>query len=590
MLTFPQLHFPTLVANIAADSSHFLARHYSKAAGQKSSIGEKSRLRRSCNRSNRVQKPITMIIPVSKPLVVAMHSRARGRMIFLRRHAGLILAFCLIAPTYLVWTWTDQLGAIDSDGPSYLLMAQHYSSHVIDHSVTSIAATFGRFPPLYPLLLAHLHVAHDLPLAHAATTIFFLLGLVAFYRWLLGEGLAWDQASLLVLLFAAIPGSWLPGLTFQSEYLYLGCSLLALIAMSSFKKQQNNQALYLAALAVAGAVLTRTIGLTLFVPLLAVALCAPRGTAALALAIALAPLILWAAAHPREHAYFGSLLATYDAHPLQQLRDQLILEGRALRFGFEQNFEQVPASRLVLDLLGVLGLAGATARAWNLKPDGVYVAAYLCLLLLWPYPEEAKRLIWPIIPILLGQMILLAASWSGESTGSKPARYATITAGGVILLGSLPAIALASGRALSAGDFGRPEVRGMLYWYDADAARAKRWVETETLITEALSRIDREIPRQDCVLSVRPELINYFSHRLSTYPPAGSLSDPEFAKQLKAPGCRYVFMVGRTYGGFPDSMYPLQRIAQQARIIDHSELSTNREGNGYPVAVLAALD
>src|SRR5882762_3138266 len=103
---------------------------------------------------------------------------------FLRRHAGLILAFCLIVPTYLAWTWTDQIGAIDSDGPNYLLMAQHYSSHAIDGSVTSIAATFSRFPPLYPLALAHLHVAHDLRLAHAATTVFFLLALLALYRWL----------------------------------------------------------------------------------------------------------------------------------------------------------------------------------------------------------------------------------------------------------------------------------------------------------------------------------------------------------------------------------------------------------------------
>ena len=510
-------------------------------------------------------------------------------MSFLKRHGGLILAFCVIAPIYFIWTWTSQLGAIDSDGPAYLMMAQHYSTNTVHDSVASIAASFSRFPPLYPLALAHLHVASDLRMAHAATTFFLMLALLAMYRWLLEERLSHGQASLLVLVFASLPGSWLLGLLFQSEYLYLAWSLLALTGMSAFAQRQRKEALYLAALAVAAAALTRTVGITLLVPLLLLSLRAPRRVAALALFVALAPLILWSATHQHGGGYLGSLYL-YKDHPLQQLRDQLSNEIPALRFGFEQNFTEIRGFSPLVDLVGAFALTGAAVRARRLKPDGVYVLVYTCLMLVWPYPDEARRFVWVIVPILLGQSALVIASLPTGFAERWRLQAATGAVAGAALLSSLPAIALASERAQSARDFGRPEARGTLYWYDADAARAERWVETELLLTDAMRRIDLEIPQQDCVLSVRPELINYFSHRHSTYPPPDSVADPEFAGRLKATGCRYVFMTRRTYTGFPEPMYPFERLGGKLKVVDSCQLPPARYGNDSWIGVLAKLD
>lgn len=492
-------------------------------------------------------------------------------MSLLCRHAGLVAILLVVAPVYLAWTWTDQIGALDSDGPAYLMMAQHYSIGAADRSVGAIATSFERFPPLYPLALSWLGAAGDLRLAHAATTVFFLLALAALYLWLATEDLEPWQGCLVLVSFAAIPGSWLPGLTIQSEYLYLLCSLLALLGLSGFERSRSPQTLYLAAIAVAAAALSRSIGIALLLPLLVSAWRAPRRAGLLALSIAAAPLLLWSLTHVHSGGYLGAAAPSYRDHPLAGLRDQLAVELPALHLAFEQNFTRTGQISPFLDLLGLVAFAGTLARIRQRQPDGLYTAAYLGLLAVWPYPDEARRLLWPLIPVLLGQAVLLARAWSMQAGSAWPSR-AGIAAVCAAALCALPSIVLACDRLGIALASERPELRGTLYWYESDLAKAERWSRMEAAIAGALRQIDTEIPRSDCVLSIRPELINYFSHRHSTLPPPDATSDQEFRRKIEASGCRYVFMTRRTYQGYAEPMYPLRRMSGALVMVDRCRL------------------
>lgn len=506
----------------------------------------------------------------------------------LRRHAGCLLLLCLIAPLYLAWTGTDQIGALDSDGPAYLMMARHYAAGTLDHSTASVAASYTRFPPLYPLSLSWFHAADDLRRTHAVTTGFLLLALLAYYFWLSGEGLPRWQACLLVATCAAMPGSWLPGLTVQSEYLYLCLSLLALAGLSAYRRSPRDEVLYLAALAIAASLLTRSIGVVLLPCLLGLARQAPRRTVLFALLLAAAPALLWSAAHRGGSGYSGALAAAYGAQPLRQLQEQLGLESLALYRGLLQNFSQAPPalpSSLLFGALGLLGLGAAIARARRLMPDGLYALAYSGVLLLWPYPDESRRLLWPLLPVLLGQLLIAARTLPAASMRRWASGACAAAAGGALLC-SLPSIALAAERRSTAP---QPQLRGMLYWYEADAARARRWADTDLAIAAALRRAGEALAKNDCVLSVRPELVNYLADRHSTYPPPDAVPEAAFRERLRSSGCRYVFMTSRTYAGYPSPMYPLQRLGEALTIIDQCELPAGDAGAGTRVCALGRL-
>ena len=262
------------------------------------------------------------------------------------RHAACLLLLGLISSVYFPWTCTDQLGALDSDGPAYLMMALHYANGLANHSVAAIASSFTRFPPLYPLALSWSHAADDLRLAHTVTTAFFILALGAFYLWLCEQELPRWQACFATVACAALPGSWLAGLTVQSEYLYLLLSLPALASLAWYENARRDEALYLAALAVTAAMLTRSIGLMLLPALAVGALHAPRRSGALALCIALLPPTLWSATHRQGSGYLGSMLVAYhDMAPRSCGRSCACRPGPSTLAGCATSLRSHPAYR-----------------------------------------------------------------------------------------------------------------------------------------------------------------------------------------------------------------------------------------------------
>ena len=504
-----------------------------------------------------------------------------------RHHVWLIVALAPIAALYFCWTWSGEIGSIFNDGTSYLVMAQHYAPGHAADSVTA-AAAFSRFPPLYPLLLAWSGAAFDLHLAHALTTALLLLGLVALYAWMRSTGLSSAQAALLMLSFAALPGSWLAGLLIQSEYPYLLWSLLALALLSAHHEQPRDEWLLAAAIAVAAATLTRTAGITLLPPLLLAALRTGRRTALLSMAVALLPVALWHTLHRTQGDGYGDYLAySYDHHPWSFLRQQLHDVLFFLRQGFAQNLRQTTQAGPLTDFVGCLCLAAATWRAVRLKPDGVYAAGYAAILLLWPYPGEIPRLLWVVLPVLLVQPILLIAGWRRESPDATPARLLTAASAALLMCMALPAIGDAADRYRSAADSGLPGARGFESWYTTVPAESTLHVGTELSLIEALRHIPDVVPEEDCVISVRADWINYYARRRGDSPPRNTVPDPQFGARLRASGCRYLFASLFADSNFPLPMHPMQRLGDRFEVLQY--MAVPGGVSTQPLSVLTEL-
>lgn len=507
----------------------------------------------------------------------------------LLRHWPIAAVLIFVAPIYLAWTWTDQIGNLNSDAPAYLLMAQHYSGPPNsggENPVAGITSAFSHFPPLYPIALARLHAATDLLRVHIVTIVFFMLALLACYSWLREMSVSPALAAMFPLLVAALPASWLLALSPQSEFLYLLCSFLALLLLAAYERRCVHGALYAAALAVAAAALTRTAGVVLLGPLLVVALRAPRRTAIGAFALALAPLVLWHFSHRSAVSYADSLRQFYGGAAPISFGEQLKAAFATLRSGLEANLAQDYRARGVVDFVGGLMLAVAIYRAGTLRPDGVYVVSYLLLMAVWPFRDEAERLLWPIVPVLIAQPVLLLAEGRRSAVPNLWLQASAVVFSAIFLALALPPISSASERFLDADGSGIPGARGMRSWYQSDPAKAARRTAGEALMIDMLRRLPSEVAPGDCVVSIRPELVNYFAGRLAAWPPPDSVPEPEFSRELHSAHCRYLFVTTASYDGYPIPLYPLQRLTEKAAVIDYGEIPPSAPGDGRIICML----
>lgn len=509
----------------------------------------------------------------------------RGR--WWSHHAAAALVLGLLACLYFTWTWGKELGLLGSDGPSYLMMANHYAHAAKPDPVYSEVATYSRFPPLYPLVLSWCSAADDIRWAHTVTTGCLFLALIAYYIWLLLEGMPPSQSTLLMLLFATMPGSWLAGLTVQSEYLYVLWSVLAIALMTAYRQSRNANLLFGIAMAIALATLTRTIGIALFVPFFLLLSRAPRRQAALALIISVLPLVLWYLLHRSRVSYTDALTLLYSGDALSTLRSQLSRELPALRMGFDNNFLLDSRLRPCADLLGVLCLAATFWRAFLSKTDAIYILANLAVLLVWPYPEEAQRFLWVLLPLMLVQPLQIVAGWT--LWPRLPSLFAT-TMAGMVLLMTLPALAIASDRYRSAPFTELPEARHLVAWYAPDEKRAWSVVEIQTSMINAMKQISEMVPLDDCVISTRPDLINYFARRRSYFAPLNSTPDPYFAQQLSASGCHYVFGIASKDERYPVLMFPLARLGGKYKTVFYDMIPMEQAGKAELTSMLVKFD
>lgn len=485
----------------------------------------------------------------------------------LRNHLAFVLALPLLAALYLWMNGYDGLGTARGDGLIYFLTAWHYAPWAETDPLAVVVARDTQFPPVYPFLLMAFGTIYSFLAAHLLTAGFLLCGFVAFYAWLVSLGIDRTRAGLGAALFGLLPGTFLNSLYLHPEGLYIALAFAAFVLLESGERTAKVSHFWWASAAIAVAFVTRTVGLTL-VPALGIALLRnrPRGWQGM-LVLAVAPAVTWGLVHHPEKAYSEALAKTYDLHrPLDAVFGDVIGFVQAAIDGLAWNLVYMNSLRLIgLTLCGV-AMGVALWRFVRGKADAWYLLAYLGVMALWPYPQEDWRLMWVVVPVLLGYFLWVGEwMWARAAALSGPVR-AALAWGPVLALALvvLPGSAAMIKRATQAPAAGDPALRYLPEWYLPDPREAYHLALLQIELVKALREFSPLIPEDQCVFSIAHLVTAYFTDRNTDLPPA---DNENFEYALHHKGCRYFIMSATPARLFPEPYHPRRRLGDRIRII-----------------------
>ncbi len=496
------------------------------------------------------------------------------------------VSFVALAVFYLFWSWSTVLADFGGDNAVYWLTANYWSPWGSAIAPAAYFASTSIYPPLYPIMLAALGGGESLIVAHLVSAGFIVLAFIAIYRFAIVLGVHWSLALILVVLFAGTRITLIEALQIHSEHLYL---LLTYTALYLAHHKADRPALYLAAACVAGAFLTRSFGLTLAASFLAwIAIAHSRALPACAAIVGL-PVVLWSSLHGSSSQYLNSMAEIYGQSGIAiQLSDNLNYLWIKWLYCFGET-EQAGFTTYGPVAIALISGCGTLVRLRAGALDGLYALAYLLLVVLWPYPAEYERLLYPILPLLfvhgLLAVTLLMRRWMPAYSPTHAAVVYTV----LLLATELPFALLAGSRLADVPDDpGFAPYTRTLAWFYADPGTAIVNIGYQRGITEALTDIhDRNrVPTDECMLSIKPSIIALYSGRRSHSPPSSSLSPQALLEQVREGPCNYLFMMQSASPSFPEPYYPYRRLEPHLEIV---AAYANPVVHGRPAAMLGRI-
>jgi hypothetical protein len=473
-----------------------------------------------------------------------------------------VLGLC-VAALAAAFLWQPGLDSLYDDSVSYLVLAQWFSPwHAADPAIVA-AAPLEKYPPLFPLLLALTGGAYDWRIAHlvvaiafAATVVLLALHAVRVTR---SRGLALACA----LAFAVMPGSWLIAKGILSEYPYMALTLAALLwhARLDDAVPSVRQCVVLAAL-VAATMLTRTIGVALVLALAAAETIrfARSGDAARAkrmaatLAGALAVIAAWYVLRPSggTDQYAQSLKVMRDGAAIDiagWLAGSIAANANAIAAGWLHAmliFWGEPSSPLFLiaAAVGLLGLGASVYRASDGHADGLYVCAFLAILLIWPYPGQMYRLAFPAFPLVLVHAFWALRTGLAQRLPGPAASHWATGAVALPLAACVPAVLFYVGSRASMHDeptraIPKTAIAEFYRIPSGPAAQENAWHQIDVM--QDLRRVGESTPPGARVMWYTPDYIALLAHRHGV--PLRRPGNPaDLAAQLRATGADYIYL------------------------------------------------
>lgn len=328
----------------------------------------------------------------------------------------------LIYIAYLIskFAWIDNIASLANDSVHYLVMARHYSPWFGESPSIAAAWPYQDFPLLFPWLLALTGAAHSFLYAHI---LVFVMGLMCIYLYYLLSS-RWMGKEIWIIfpisIFALSPGFilGLQGILSESFYLFL-----VLAFMLYYKPTENISTRYIlvAGFLLAAVLLTRTIGISLCLAILAQAFFSsdsqkrvnylPVIIVAIALVIYLFLMEIWGPV--KESHYLDMLIPYLTGKDLYQIgtgtghyfsvASQLtsLFNSWTTFWVIYWQADVFSSSYYVVTALLLLSMTGLLIRLFKNKYDAWYVLFYLFILLVWPHPGQMVRLLFPIMPLML---------------------------------------------------------------------------------------------------------------------------------------------------------------------------------------------
>jgi hypothetical protein len=238
--------------------------------------------------------------------------------------------------------------------------------------------------------------------------------------------------------------------------------------------------------------------------------------------------------------------------------------------------------------MGVSGVAGlifviaAAYRLYQRKLDGIYVILYTIMILVWPFSYAAnaeKRFALVIVPVLLFQVSYFIVSISAALFRRLHFNPAEVIYFSAVILLALPALALVTTLYFQPVSQDLEPYRRVGWWYNwywkDSVIPDYRYVKYARVISKGLPVIGEHVPEGECIYSVKPYLVGFYTRRISKYPPKEILGDADFSRELGQTGCRYFFFMNDVSHSYSEKrFYPEQRLGDSVEpivILDYTE-------------------
>jgi hypothetical protein len=503
--------------------------------------------------------------------------------LFAQRHWGMGMLIAVAAALAFPASWSAQLADLGGDSATYVLMARHYTSWFMPDALAGAFARESQFPPLYPLLLAGTGGGLDLRLAHAVTVACLLAALIALYAYALVLGLSRSVAVALVALFAMMPGTLAPALTIKSEPLYLaltlgGFALLGTAAHGNARRHWAASALF------AAAVLARSVGVVL-APALALAVWRRRAAHwPWMVLVMMLPGLAWIAL--RSGQAYGSTYSGYGEATLAGLSGQVLFNIQAFAWGLAGNLLQTGALLPWMVALATVAAIVLCYRFARLEADAWYVAGYLAVMAVWPYPSEAQRFAWVVMPWLLLYCALGASAVAGLL-----AQHRAAAAGVRWAVPAIVALLVLPSFVVTVQRWWEPSERALAHlpeWYLPDRTGAEQRARQHLDIARGIATLGRQVPAGDCVYSIRPSVVAVFTGLDGYLAPLEAVGDAAFDHHLAERPCRYFMLLEAIDGdAYRTLFYPRDRLGDRLEVVD--VYTSSLEGATRIVVALARL-
>jgi len=429
---------------------------------------------------------------------------------------------------------------------------------------------------------------------HLIAVACLLATLPMLFLWLRHEGLAWDIGLWLTGMFALMPGTYLLALNIWTENLYLCLGMAALLLQRRVESIPGGHSRlpWLAAIAVALATLTRAAAL----PLLAafaihLLILRPRHWPWLGMVAAL-PFGLWAAAGHSQSG-FSSYLAQfsdrYAQHSFGALYQQFAAESQRLVEAWVRGWTGAANLSSLLSpvalLIGVICLAGWLGRLLQRRFDALYVALYLPLLLIWPFPAEAGRLEYVLVPVLLAQGGLLLQALVG-ALGGAARRLQPVAFIAILGVTIAPSLALTVQRYFVPAPDGYELVKHTPEWYGDGPLRSRAALLVAVNLS-ALHEVADLVPPGACLFSIKPAVVTLYTGRASYMAPPVNVDDGAFDHAV---GCRYIYAMALVSPSFPEPFYPLKQLNGRGKSLLRAAAGDETRQDTYGLLIDLGID
>jgi hypothetical protein len=461
---------------------------------------------------------------------------------------------------------------LDGDDAIYALMADYFSPFSASPpAITELVMRYTRFPPFYPFLLGIVGAdSSHLAAMHAISVGFFLAASIVLFGW--SQAVLRDKimAGLIAVIVAALPVTIAQAFGILSENLYLLLSLAALLCLT---RQTSGRWVIAGTVLIAFACLTRTIGFALLIAFLG---CLTRTSFTKRVqlaAIAVIPTIIWGAwklLRGYHGDYSDSLLDALQGSAWWDLQQwQARAPWRGFWGGWIASFDNHPSMTTLVagSTLGILCLAGAVKRALLRQMDGAYVLLYLLIILLWPYAYEARRFLYPIMPILLVQGLLLVRELSRWRPHRLAVAYPYVCLAAAALI-ALPSIFLTVERFVLAQTPEERDYAVLPSWYAYEnLADARTRAAEQLTLVQAWKHIKDKVEEGQCIYHVKPVSLMLYADRVSYATPL--VAPGQRAELLSAATqCRYFYLAAYVYYPYRDAFYPQKYLQDLSRLVD----------------------